>query len=148
MARRKNVQPSVARRTWHLSASPLHVSSCPTHVVVVVLSLLALQLFPDIMSMFVLENKKKETVEDTEAAAKKQKAKAVTFLTAERSKKLGIGLSKFNKLGFKAVIHAVQHMDDEVLGGLEGIETLVLNVPEPGEVRGCSQHRVDAAARA
>ena len=59
---------------------------------------------------------------------------ALAFLETERSKQLGIALSKFNKIGLKAVIVAVQEMDDEPLGGLDGVDTLVLNVPKPEEV--------------
>ncbi len=55
-------------------------------------------------------------------------------MIAARSKQLGIGLSKFNKLGFKAVIAAVMSMDDETLGGLDGVETLSLNCPDESEV--------------
>jgi hypothetical protein len=51
------------------------------------------ELFPDIMSMFVLEQKKKE-VSAEEAAAQNAKPKIISFLIPERSKKLDVQIQQ------------------------------------------------------
>jgi hypothetical protein len=56
-------------------------------------------------------------------------------------------MSKFNKLGFKAMIRAVLDMDDETLGGLDGVETLFLNCPEQGELDTAKEYLTDMDAR-
>ena len=68
-------------------------------------------------------------------APEKKKVEVIEFVDSGKARNMGIALSKFNKLGFAAVIKAVMTMDDVTLGGLEGIATLLGNMPDEKEVR-------------
>ncbi len=96
------------------------------------------QLFPDIVSVFGTEVKAKPKAGEGGAAGagdgEKKKIEVIAFVEPGKARNMGIALSKFNRLGFPAVIKAVMSMDDAPLGGLEGIATLLGNMPDEKEV--------------
>jgi hypothetical protein len=91
------------------------------------------QLFPDIVQVFSTEVKTK--AKPAEGEGEKKKQEVISFLDSGRARNMGIAISKFMKVGFRVTIRAVMAMDDAAVGGVEGIDTLLNNLPEEKEVR-------------
>lgn len=106
------------------------------------------ELFPDLLDLFAEKEKAKPGAAGAAGAAagapaaadKDAKKPKVTFVEGKRAQNMAIAVACFKKNdvvkreGYAAVRAALERMDDELLGGVDGLAVLESWEPESGEV--------------
>ena len=90
-------------------------------------------LFADVQDNFLV----KEKVKDPNAAPKKAKKTEVTLIEPNRARSMAImlgNLTQHGKRPIEEIGQAILSMDEASLGGLDGIESILLNSPNQEEI--------------